>query len=203
MTGPDAFVGGTETTLNFGLPVPYDGVESLVSEALGHDARFELTNPKYQPGDKENSYASWTLRVSLPPDVAGPRLEKFRESLAKKPVFLGVSNIGGRVAGDTQTTALYALVASIAMIVVYIWIRFQNVIYGVGAVVALIHDVFITVAALAISSYVAPYLGFALVEPFKISLNVVAAILTICGYSISDTIVIFDRIREVRGRAPI
>jgi SecD/SecF fusion protein len=88
------------------------------------------------------------------------------------------------------------------MIVIYIWIRFQNVIYGIGAVVALIHDVFITVAALAISSYVAPYLGFALVDPFKISLNVVAAILTICGYSISDTIVIFDRIREVRGKSP-
>jgi SecD/SecF fusion protein len=68
--------------------------------------------------------------------------------------------------------------------------------------VALIHDVFITVAALAISAYVAQYLGFLLVDPFKISLNVVAAILTICGYSISDTIVIFDRIREVRGKSP-
>ena len=138
----------------------------------------------------------------MPPAEARPKLEKFRDEFGNKPVFLGVSNIGGRVAGDTQTTALYALLASIAMIVVYIWIRFQNVIYGVGAVVALIHDVFITVAALAISSYVAPYLGFALVEPFKISLNVVAAILTICGYSISDTIVIFDRIREVRGKSP-
>ncbi len=200
-TGPEAFAGGTEVTLSFNQPIPYVSVESMVKDALAPNTRFELTNSSYQPGDQK-AYQKWTLRVALPPDQAKPQLEKFRDTLAKTPVFLGVSNIGGRVAADTQTTALYALLASIAMIVVYIWIRFQNVIYGVGAVVALIHDVFITVAALALSSYVAPYLGFALVEPFKISLNVVAAILTICGYSISDTIVIFDRIREVRGKSP-
>ncbi|HEX3997783.1 MAG TPA: protein translocase subunit SecD [Pirellulales bacterium] len=200
-SGPAAFGGGTETTLNFEQEITYDGVDGLLRDALGKDVRFEVTNPNYQPGDRK-PFKSWTLLVALPPDQARPLLEKFREKLGNTPVFLGVSNIGGRVAGDTQTTALYALLASIAMIVIYIWIRFQNVIYGIGAVVALIHDVFITVAALAISSYVAPYLGFALVDPFKISLNVVAAILTICGYSISDTIVIFDRIREVRGKSP-
>lgn len=200
-TGPEAFIGGTETTLHFDQPVPYDGVEGFMKSTLGKDVRFELTNPKFQPGDRD-AYNDWTLRVALPSEQARPLLEKFRGNLSKTPVFLGVSKIGGRVASDTQTTALYALLASIAMIVVYIWIRFQNVIYGVGAVVALIHDVFITVAALAISAYVAPYLGFLLVDPFKISLNVVAAILTICGYSISDTIVIFDRIREVRGKSP-
>ena len=75
-------------------------------------------------------------------------------------------------------------------------------IYGIGAVVALIHDVLVTVAGVALSHYVAGFLGFLLVDPFKISLNVVAALLTIVGYSISDTIVIFDRIREVRGKSP-
>jgi SecD/SecF fusion protein len=200
-TDAEAFAGGTETTLNFAVEIPYASVASLVTDALGVDVRFELANPKYTPGDK-TAYKTWTLRVALPRGEAEPRLKKFADTLAKMPAFKGVSNIGGRVAKDTKQTALAALVASIAMIVVYIWIRFQNVIYGIGAVVALIHDVFITVAALAISSYVAPYLGFALVEPFKISLNVVAAILTICGYSISDTIVIFDRIREVRGKSP-
>ncbi len=88
------------------------------------------------------------------------------------------------------------------MIVLYIWIRFQNVIFGLGAVVALVHDVLVTVAGVALSYYVAGFLGFLLVDPFKISLNVVAAMLTIVGYSISDTIVIFDRIREVHSRVP-
>jgi len=52
------------------------------------------------------------------------------------------------------------------------------------------------------SYYLSPYLGFLLVDPFKISLAVVAALLTIVGFSINDTIVVFDRIREVRGKSP-
>jgi SecD/SecF fusion protein len=88
------------------------------------------------------------------------------------------------------------------MIAAYIWIRFQNLAFGLAAIVALVHDVLVVVAALALSYYAAPYLGFLLVDPFKISLDVVAAILTIVGYSINDTIVTFDRIREIRGKSP-
>ena len=61
---------------------------------------------------------------------------------------------------------------------VYIWVRFQNIIFGVGAIVALLHDVLIAVGFIALSSYLAPYLGFLLVDPFKISLSIVAALLT-------------------------
>ena len=71
-----------------------------------------------------------------------------------------------------------------------------------AAVLALIHDVLVTVGFLALSKYLAPYFGFLLIDDFKISLAVVAALLTIVGYSINDTIVIFDRIREVRGKNP-
>ncbi|HEX3727789.1 MAG TPA: hypothetical protein VHV08_16165, partial [Pirellulales bacterium] len=73
---------------------------------------------------------------------------------------------------------------------------------GLAAVLALVHDVVITIAFLAMSYYLSPYLGFLLVDPFKISLPVVAALLTIVGFSINDTIVVFDRIREVRGKSP-
>ncbi len=66
---------------------------------------------------------------------------------------------------------------------------------------ALAHDVLFTIGCLALSYWLAPVLGFALVEPFKIDLTIVAAILTIIGYSLNDTIVIFDRIREVRGKS--
>ncbi len=55
---------------------------------------------------------------------------------------------------------------------------------------------------IAISFYVADYLGFLLIDPFKINLTIVAAFLTIIGYSVNDTIVVFDRIREVRGKDP-
>ena len=88
------------------------------------------------------------------------------------------------------------------MIVLYVWVRFQNVAFGLAAVVALIHDVLVAVACLALSHFVAPFMGWALVDDFKISLDVVAALLTIVGFSINDTIVIFDRLRELRGKSP-
>jgi SecD/SecF fusion protein len=106
------------------------------------------------------------------------------------------------VAGNTQWLALEALVASMVMIVIYVWIRFQSIMFGFAAVLALIHDVVVTVGFLALSYWLAPYFGWAMVDPFKISLAVVAALLTIVGYSINDTIVIFDRIREIRGKNP-
>ena len=83
----------------------------------------------------------------------------------------------------------------------YIWVRFQNVAFGLAAVVALAHDVLVALACLALSRFVAPFMGWALVDEFRISLDVVAALLTIVGFSINDTIVIFDRLREIRGKA--
>jgi SecD/SecF fusion protein len=76
------------------------------------------------------------------------------------------------------------------------------VVYGVAAVIAVIHDVIVTIGAIALSYWLANVLGFLQVEEFKISLPVVAAILTIIGYSLNDTIVIFDRIREIKGKSP-
>jgi SecD/SecF fusion protein len=98
--------------------------------------------------------------------------------------------------------AAAAFLACLFGIVVYIWIRFQRVIYGIAAVIALIHDVLVTLGAIAVSAWFANSLGFLLIEEFKISLPIVAALLTIVGYSLNDTIVVFDRIREVRGKSP-
>jgi SecD/SecF fusion protein len=95
-----------------------------------------------------------------------------------------------------------ALLASLMGIILYIWIRFQRVIFGLAAVVALVHDVLVTLGAIALSYWLAGIFGFLLIEEFKISLPIVAALLTIIGYSLNDTIVVFDRIREVRGKSP-
>ncbi|MCA9135018.1 MAG: protein translocase subunit SecF, partial [Planctomycetales bacterium] len=112
------------------------------------------------------------------------------------------SQIGTRVAGEMQQRAIGAILLSLVFIVGYIWFRFQKVAYGLAAVIALVHDVIITLGILAVCHWLAPYLGFLLVEDFKIGLTEVAAFLTIIGYSLNDTIVVFDRIREVRGRNP-
>jgi SecD/SecF fusion protein len=69
-------------------------------------------------------------------------------------------------------------------------------------VVALMHDVLITLTAIAVSHWLFQPLSSLLIEDFKISLTMVAAFLTIAGYSLNDTIVVFDRIREVKGKSP-
>jgi SecD/SecF fusion protein len=165
------------------------------------DAAFRLRNPAYQEGS-DARYVNWTLETTLDEAQTRQLLDGVQATLAATPVFPSSSEIGGKVAGDTQLMAMYAMLASMAMIVLYVWIRFQNLYFGLAAVVALVHDVLIAVAALALSAYLSPYMASLLVDPFKISLPVVAALLTIVGFSINDTIVIFDRIREVRGKSP-
>jgi SecD/SecF fusion protein len=171
--------------------------EAFEAEGVG-DAPFELEAEGMT--SRSRPYRNWALATSLEPDVARRVLERVAKKLNETPVYLSANTIGGKVAGNTKVTAVYALLASLLMIVLYVWLRFQNVAFGLAAVVALIHDVLVTVACLALSKFVAPFMGWALVDDFKISLDVVAALLTIVGFSINDTIVIFDRLRELRGK---
>jgi SecD/SecF fusion protein len=129
-------------------------------------------------------------------------MQEVGRSLGSDPVWISSSSVGSRVAGDMIGRAFGALFASLICIIAYIWFRFQRVVYGLAAVAALLHDVCITLGAIALSYWLADSLGFLLIEPFKISLTVVAALLTIIGYSLNDTIVVFDRIRETKGKAP-
>ena len=145
---------------------------------------------------------SWYVSMLVPQAEAQQVLGQMKTDMANTPVFPSSSKIGGKVAGDTRTLAIAALLASLFGIVGYIWIRFQRVVFGVAAVIALVHDILITLGAIAISAYLAKPFGFLLIDEFRISLPIVAAFLTIIGYSLNDTIVVFDRIREVRGKSP-
>jgi SecD/SecF fusion protein len=152
--------------------------------------------------DDSIGYKSWNISVASEQADAEKIFEQMKTKMVETPVWSSSSKIGGKVAGDTRTKAVYALFFSLLCIVIYIWVRFQRVIYGLAAVVALVHDVLITLGAIAISYWLAGFLGFLQIEEFKISLPVVAAFMTIIGYSLNDTIVVFDRIREVRGKSP-
>ncbi len=199
----------TRVVLDFPQRINRPALEEVLARALAaegaSDAGYQLDAG--EPGSgasgvRAKPYREWTLTTSL--DVDGTRgvAEQMAAELAETPVYLSANRIGGKVAGNTQVTAGYALVASLICIVLYVWLRFQNVAFGLAAVVALAHDVLVTVSCLALSTFVAPFLGWALVDDFKISLDVIAALLTIVGFSINDTIVIFDRLREIRGKSP-
>ena len=96
---------------------------------------------------------------------------------------LSVESVGPKVGRELKDKAQNAVIFSLIGIVLYIWFRFKRIAYGLAAIVALFHDVFIT-------------LGFFSLFNKEISLTVVAALLTLVGYSINDTIVVFDRVRE-------
>jgi SecD/SecF fusion protein len=194
----------TGVALDFPEKINRPTLEAEIEVALAAEGHagvpFELEAEGMTSRTK--AYRTWALATSLEPPATRKVLERMAAKLADTPVYLSANTIGGKVAGNTKVTAIYALLASLLMIVLYVWVRFQNVAFGLAAVVALAHDVLVAVACLALSKYVAPFMGWALVDDFKISLDVVAALLTIVGFSINDTIVIFDRLRELRGKSP-
>jgi len=206
---PDTGVLPTSVALDFPEKINLPTLRATIQDALQAeglaDAPFELEPDVADAkgvASRTKAYRNWALSTSL--DTAATRrvVERVAKKLSDTPVYLSANSIGGKVAGSTKVTALYALLASLLMIVLYVWVRFQNVAFGLAAVVALIHDVLVAVACLAFSTYVSRFMGWALIDDFKISLDVVAALLTIVGFSINDTIVIFDRLREIRGKSP-
>lgn len=181
--------------------------EAAADAGIAINERGIRLNPLGEDTDDWDSgsalpYSSWRIQLPLEGDRAIAVMQQLEQKLGSDPVWISSSSVGARVAGDMIGRAAGALFASLLCIIGYIWFRFQRVIYGFAAVVALLHDVLITLGAIAISYWVADALGFLLIDPFKISLTVVAALLTIIGYSLNDTIVVFDRIRETKGKAP-
>jgi preprotein translocase SecF subunit len=96
--------------------------------------------------------------------------------------FLSVENVGPKVSGELVQTAILAVVLAIGAVLVYIWLRFEWQ-FAQGAVAALIHDVILTIGVFSVLQ-------------IKFDLAIIAALLTIVGYSLNDTVVVFDRVRE-------
>jgi SecD/SecF fusion protein len=134
--------------------------------------------------------------------VAQSELTQVTEALATEKSLRKVVQFAPQVAHQTQNQATIAIVMALAAIVAYIWIRFGQMQFGLAAIVALVHDVTLTLGLVAASHYVYNNtLGQVLgLMDFKIDLPMIAAFLTIIGYSLNDTIVVFDRIRENRGK---
>jgi preprotein translocase subunit SecF len=176
------FAGGTNVVLKFEQPVSEDQVRRALEPVPGEKAIQQFGNP----ADRE-------ILIKLPQTQTaeqGTNLEegsrRVVETLQKAglPKFeVRSTEIVGPVIGeDLQQKGIYATVASLVGIMLYIAMRFR-LSFGVGAMVASIHDVLITFAMLVFFQY-------------ELSLNVVAAILTLVGYGVNDQIVIFDRVRE-------
>lgn len=128
------------------------------------------------------------------------------QAAAESTTFLNVQTIGPAVADQFTAQAIVAIALSTLLVVIYVWVRFNSVRYSIASIVPTLIDCFAAVGLIALAEIIydaSPGLAQSLgLLPFKIDLTVIAAILTILGYSINDKIVVLDRIRENRGKLP-
>jgi SecD/SecF fusion protein len=199
----------TQTTLTFAEPLSRDDViytlRAAAREAgLTVELRWRAT--KADPDSPTATVRDWLVESSATPAELGQIMQSLQQQLAGEPLFPAANSIGGQVAVRTKWSAIVALIVSFVAIIIYVWIRFQKVAYGVAGVVALVHDVLVMLGFIALSAYIVRAIGLPAeaigLSEFKINLPVVAAFMTIIGFSINDTIVIFDRIRELKGKLP-
>ena len=151
-----------------------------------------------EAGYRELSKSEWDGYVQNETD-------KVVKATSLESTLSRVTQIDASIGSESKVRAVLAIVLSLIAIVGYIWFRFGTARYGLGAIIALVHDVTITLGLVTACTYIAPTMfGKALlIGDFKINLEMIAAFLTIIGYSLNDTIVVYDRIRENRGKSTI
>ncbi len=175
------FSGGTIIVVKFDQDVTEDQVRQAVGPIPGEEV-------VQQYGDAQDR--EWLIRLALTDMAEDASIEEGSQQIldalqdAGLPTFELLSReiVGPVIGADLQRRGIYATLASLLAIAVYIAFRFR-VSFALGAVAAVLHDIVVTVAFLVFFGY-------------DLSLNIVAALLTITGYSVNDTIVIFDRVRE-------
>ncbi|WP_454598960.1 protein translocase subunit SecF [Qipengyuania sp. SM2507] len=178
------FAGGQEIRVTFvgEAEAPVADIRETVA------ALPTVDNPVIQRFGEPNQVS---IRVVLPPEAEGDKefadrmTQEITDALETDHPNLridGVDSVSGKVSGEFRNDAAFALIAAMLAVALYIWIRFEWQ-FGVGALFALFHDVSLT-------------LGMFALFQLEFSLQIIAAILAIIGYSLNDTIVVYDRIRE-------
>lgn len=176
---------------------------SAAADAEGDQPRY--TSAVLVSRDQHTDYTEAPEAFNLPDGLAQTEWNLARQALERDDALGSVTNFSPAVSRTMQQQAISALLLALLAVVGYIWFRFGSVHYGFAAIVALVHDVAITLSFLAVSAYLyETFIGsLLLLEPFRINTAIIAAMLTIVGYSLNDTIVVFDRIRENRGRLAV
>ena len=182
------FAGGTLLELHFNPAVEVGELRDALSEVDYHGKTLDLRNSEIKQFGSPND-----ILIRVEEEAEGTRMadaikEKLKTQFASsvpqdKEWIRRQEAVGPKIGSELKQNAVNAVLVSLLLIVLYIWWRFKQIQFGIAAVVALFHDVLITLGV------------FSLMDK-EISLAIVAALLTIVGYSLNDTIVVFDRIRE-------
>ncbi|MCL3882804.1 protein translocase subunit SecF [Marivita sp. GX14005] len=178
------FRGGTTIRTQSAEPVDVGLYrDAIASEGLGDVTISEVFDPTFGPDQNVSM-----VRIQAQDDmeaVSAELIEQVEAALAEAVPdieFVSVESVGPKVSGELIQTAAIAVALAMAAVLIYIWLRFEWQ-FAVGAVVALFHDVILTI-------------GIFSELQIKFDLAIIAALLTIVGYSLNDTVVVFDRVRE-------
>ena len=177
------FLGGTELMLRFDNPPAINDVRTAMDKAGYTGSEIKSF------GDPHD------ILIRVADQAEGAKVaEKIRESISGQFAnnhftVLKEDKIGPKVGAELRKNAIYAVLATLVIIMVYIGFRFQFI-YGLAGVIALIHDVFLTIGLVIILNGMSPHLNL------EITQTIMAAVLTLIGFSINDTVIVFDRIRE-------
>jgi len=178
------FRGGTTIRTESAQPVDVGAYRDAIAPlGLGDVSITEVFDPTFGP---DENVAMIRIQAqegeeSVSPEVINAVQEALR-GVAPDITFPSVESVGPKVSGELIQTAIIAVVLAMAAVLVYIWLRFEWQ-FALGAVAALIHDVVLTI-------------GIFSELQIKFDLAIIAALLTIVGYSLNDTVVVFDRVRE-------
>jgi len=178
------FEGGTEIGVRFDKEISTEELRSKIEGAgiVGAEIKSYGKENQFLIRAKLTQEAAKTIRTTLDTGFEGYKVTVLKEDI-----------IGPRVGSELRTDMYLAVFLSVLAILIYIAFRFQFV-FGLGAVVALIHDVIVTFAFLVIFHNLA-------IMNLEINQTLLAGMLTVIGYSINDTVIIFDRIRENREKS--
>lgn len=173
------FKGGTASTVAFNELMSREQIEANVIpefEAITHDA-----NVQWQTVNDTNQvvFKTRVLNVDERQQLNDVLLSKFGVPEDK----ITTETIGSTISGEMKSEAIKAILVAVVCMLIYIWFRFSDIRFGASAVAALVHDVLVTLTFYALVRY-------------SVSSTFIACMLTIVGYSINATIVIFDRVRE-------
>lgn len=182
------FKGGRTYIVGFSKPVdavelrealsePFEGAPEV--KTYGFDNKYKITTSYLIDEATEEATASAEAKL-----MEG--LNKFSDA---SPTLLSSTKVGPTVASDTRTSAMWALIIAMALMFLYILLRFRKWQFALGTMVSLIHTVLVVLALFTLLEDVMPF-------ALEIDQSFVAAILTVIGYSINDSVVVFDRVRE-------
>ena len=181
------FAGGTLLELHFEPAVQVEDIRGQLDRVPVGDAEIDLSKSEIKQFGSENDILIRVTESGEGTEVADGIMEVlesgFAASIAEMEWIRRQEKVGPKIGSELSSAAVRAVLVALALILLYMAWRFHRFLYGIAAVVALFHDVLITLGLLSLFD-------------IEITLAVVAALLAIVGYSLNDTIVVFDRIRE-------